>query len=128
MKKRFSASITIEASYIYPIIFLITTFAIIFSMNLHDLVISKSTQYRLLAYQACTLENNLYNPSNSLTKSDITSSIRDACLLKRSVILSTSLNDSVLYSHITNENLNTVFFSNYDHCDDIRKFHFIISN
>ncbi len=127
MNKNLTASITIEASYLFPFIFLITAAAIIFTMNLHDLVISKSTQYRLLTHQACNLENSYYNPNEPITKSDILSTLDSVCLLKRSVVLSTSLNDSVLYSHITNEELNSVFFSNYERCDSIRKL-IILSN
>lgn len=120
MKNTFKGSYTIEASYIFPITFLIIGLLIILSLNLHDISISKSILYRELIYQSQSFENKFFNPPPSISKKDISEKINTTIFLDKKISIFSSLNDDLLYSGINNSNIPVIYFTNYELCSTIR--------
>ncbi len=119
--KNYKGSITIEASYIIPIILIVTMLLITLLLNLHDYTISKSTQYYLLINQSTSLENKIYTPSTGYSKRDICNIISDLSIISKKTSLTGSLNGNVLYLQSNSSENNTIYFSNFERCNKIRK-------
>ena len=113
---------TIEGVYIFPIVFITTALFIITALNHHDTVISNALQYGLLVEQAAAQESSIYGAKKAHTKSEISDTIYNLLLTKDKPVFCASLSGNTLYlQENTSKNSPTVFFSNYEHCDTIRK-------
>lgn len=77
INKKFSGSLTIEASYIFPIILALIAAFIILSFYMHDKIVSNSIAYRSLIYKNSDCISSLYNTESS---KELTSFVRQSLL------------------------------------------------
>ena len=113
------ASLTIEASFIYPIIIVFIMLTIIYSFYCHDKVAVKANAYT-------SLVKNYFNEKTTYDKSNLETSLASFCLLKENYTCS--------YNEYTKElslkdNYGIIFnvgFSSFERCDFIRQYYCII--
>lgn len=119
--KNYKGSITIEASYIMPILLGITVLLIFLLLTLHDYTVSNSTQYYFLIRQSTSLENKVYTPISGYNKRDICNTISDLSIITKENPLTCCLAGNVLYLQSSSQKNNAIYFSNFEKCDTIRK-------
>ncbi|MFQ9933375.1 MAG: hypothetical protein ACLRVQ_02950 [Lachnospiraceae bacterium] len=113
---------TLEAAYIFPIIFTLTCFSIIFTLQIHDNTISETMQYGILIEQAVSLENSWYGPSKAYTEKTISDIINNSYIINNRSSFSACLSGNTLYIKETGKkDCLSVEFSNYERCNTIRK-------
>ena len=119
IKKTMKASLTIEASFIYPIIIVFIMLTIIYIFYCHDKVAVK-------ANADTSLVKNYFNEETTYDKSNLETSFASFCLLKENYTCS--------YNEYTKElslkdNYGIIFnvgFSSFERCDFIRQYYCII--
>jgi hypothetical protein len=113
---------TIEAAYILPIVFAITSLSFIIAFKLHDRAVSYAVSYGILIDQAASLENESYNPKSGLSKKEISNTVYNFFLVSEKPSFLACLSGSSLYlTNTTEKNSTPVYFSNFERCDTIRK-------
>ena len=118
-KKTMKASLTIEASFIYPIIIIFIMLTIIYCFYCHDKVAVKANAYT-------SLVKSYFNEETTYDKSNFEASLTSFCLLKGGYTCS--------YNECTKElslmdNYGIIFnigFSSFERCDFIRQYYCII--
>jgi hypothetical protein len=118
------ASITIEASFIYPFLLFIFVNVIFLSFYLHDKIVANSLVYRQTLYLAI---DNVNQETNSTTPEELIKTIKDFCLSPRRINLDYISHSNIIRldgfyrrtDHITQY---------YEHCNDIRKYSVIIDS
>lgn len=120
---------TIEAAYIMPVIFIMTSISIMFSFKLHDRAVFFALSYGILTDQASSLENANYNPNSCYTKKEVSDIIDNFFIVSEDFSLSACLSGNSLYiKNTTEKNSTPAFFSNFERCDTIRKESTLITN
>lgn len=119
------ASYTLESSFIYPVIVVISVILIMYSFFIHDKLVLRSDTYRIL------MENQYINTSDETVEA-IETRLDDKCLLSHSFTvqyldesdcLKITDNGTNKWSSISD----SVSFTGYERCDFIRKYYMIIS-
>lgn len=111
-----NASLTIEASFIFPFILIIFMIIITSCLTLHDKVVANSICYRYIIYNSCKLsdsnvyDNDYYGNNFSYDEND--------------------LKDAVLHSLLSKSNYNKININNdlnliFNPCENKRKLHFL---
>lgn len=114
------ASVTIEASVIYPLIIIFTVIMIMYSFYAHDRLSCKAQAYKALIVSH-------YDSAPSLDESDIQTMLKNVCLLSATYSVScNSNNDAITITDSKNRTL-CVNFTGYERCDFIRKYYTLFS-
>lgn len=113
-----NGSATIEASFIYPVIFTLMFFTILYNFYIHDKVALKSNAYSHMIKS--------YFEVSSYDKTDFVNSIDNFCFLSDGYRFSYNKNTKKLcimdkYGHFFN-----VPFSSYERCKFIREYYCLI--
>lgn len=113
-----NGSATIEASFIYPVIFTLMFFTILYNFYIHDKVALKSNAYSHMIKS--------YFEESSYDKTDFVNSIDNFCFLSDGYRFSYNKNTKKLcimdkYGHFFN-----VPFSSYERCKFIREYYCLI--
>ena len=106
-------SLTIEASFIYPLVILLTCFTIMYCFYCHDKVSTKANAYT-------SMIKSYFSEEKSYDQSTFTSSLDDICLLVNDYACSYNKNSKKLSITDTYGHSYTVSFSAIERCDYIR--------
>lgn len=117
--KRLNASITIEASFIYPIIFVFIMLTITYCFYCHDKVTTKANAYT-------SLVKNYFDEETSFNKSDFEASLNSFCILKNNYTCSYNNYTKKLCLMDNYNNYFYVGFSSFERCDFIRQYYCLI--
>lgn len=113
-------SVTIEASFIYPMIIIFTVLIILYGFHCHDRLAIKSFTYK-------SLITSNYDSDTNPDTSAIQAGLKDICLLSGSYYVSYNQNKQYISVTDKNGNLLKIPFSGYERCDFIRKYYTILN-
>lgn len=111
-------SITIEASFIYPILLVIMFFTILYNFYIHDKVAVKSNAYTHMIKS--------YFEEKNFDKSTFENSMDSFCFLSNSYTCSYNKNTKKLCLTDKYNNFINVPFSSYERCEYIREYYCLI--
>lgn len=109
-------SITIEASFIYPMIIVFTVIIIMYSFYAHDRLSCKSHAYRALVVSH-------YSSGTAPVPSDIEDGLKDICLLSAGYSVSYDSNKECISVTDSMHNTLSVYFTGYERCSFVRKYY-----
>lgn len=119
------ASFTLESSFIYPAVILISVLLIMYSFFVHDKIVIRSDTYRVLM-------ENYYRHDEDADEYDISERLSEKCMLNHSLSLQYDNNsDTLIASEAGLQKWNSlsvkVSFTGYERCDFIRQYYTIIN-
>lgn len=110
------ASLTIEASFIYPMIITITFLIILYGFYAHDRLVIKSQCYR-------TLISNMDSGGSAPDMSLLQDNIEDTCILSLPYSLSyDSDSETISVSDGCGSSM-SISFTNHSRCEAIQRYH-----
>lgn len=119
------ASLTIEASFIYPMIIFSTIALIFYGFFIHDRLASKAFAYNNFLKEYLT-DNKKYIDSTSKfenIKNNIHDDLKEKCILNSPYkVFANANNNSILLKDFYG-NYMEIKFSSYERCEFIRKYH-----
>lgn len=115
-----NASITVESSFIYPMLIIFTVTLILYNFETHDKLSLKATAYRYL------LENNLQS-NNSKKLSELESSFTNVCLLTKEHTPYFNADSDTLFIDFDPTFSMTLPVPEYERCEAIRKWNVLIT-
>ena len=118
------ASITIEASFIYPIIIFIIALIITLSFYLHDKIVSNSLSYRDCIY--ASINYNDKSTSDFTNSNFLETTINSYVLMYKNSTPAIEANYNsikIITDYLNNKTAHT--YSNFLHCNKIRRYSII---
>lgn len=112
-------SLTIEASFIYPIIIAFIILSIMSSFYFHDKVSSKANAYT-------SMIKSYFNEENEYDKSQFVNSLDEFCLIKNSYTCSYNKYTKKLCLMDNHDHFFNVPFSSYERCEYIRQYYCLV--
>lgn len=114
-KKKIKASLTIEASYVFPIVIVTICMVIVLSFFLHDKVISNSLAYRDLLYKKSDCISSNYS---SYSDNELRLLIEQSAIAFGHIKVKASDANTILLTFYNNNTKH--FYSDYQPCKKAR--------
>lgn len=118
------ASFTLESSFIYPLVIILSVMLIFYSFLIHDKIVLRSDMYRVLM-------ENYYHNDEDLTEYDTVKRLKDKCMLNHSFKLEyENSSDTLKLIDLSPAPFTamsaSIAFTGYERCDFIRQYYTII--